>query len=78
MVRGQGSTFRAVVIQGRPRYGPPVAADDGTAARTLEPGSSFSSGGGSEHRISCEPDEACVLYVRTEGHVEVLPAQPRD
>ena len=77
-VRGQGSTFRAVVIQGRPRYGPPVAADDGTAARALAPGSSFSSGGGSEHRISCEPDEACVLYVRTEGHVEVLPAQPRD
>jgi hypothetical protein len=71
-IRSQGSTFRAVVIQGRPRHRAPGE----TRAQTMEPGSYFSSKGEAAHHVSSEAGEDCIIYVRTEGAFEVIPEQP--
>ena len=65
-LRGHGSAFRAVVIQGRPEHG--LAGSDG--ASLMEPGSLLSSGGGQDHQLTCGPAGDCILYVRTEGRFE--------
>lgn len=70
-VRSHGSTLHAVVIQGRPWYRLTADAD----IQTLEPGSSFSSEGESAHQISCDPEEDCVIYLRTEGQFDVVSAE---
>lgn len=67
-IRGDGESFRAVVIQGRPLYG----ALGETGDKALEPGSYVGSEGESMHRLSCEME--CVLYVRTEGGFGIVPA----
>ena len=72
VMRSHGSSFRAVVIQGRPEHRVPGE----TEAKTLEPGSYFSSKGESVHQISSKPGEDCILYVRMEGELDVIPAQP--
>lgn len=61
ILRGNGSTFRAVVIGGRV---------ESTVAPTMEPGSYFSSEG--SVRVSCAAGEACLIYVRTGGGFEVV------
>ncbi|MDJ0607678.1 MAG: DUF4437 domain-containing protein [Kiloniellales bacterium] len=66
----QGSSFRAVVIQGRPTHG--SSTESGVTA--LEAGSYFGSEGKARHRISCEAPEACILYLRTDGAFKVLPS----
>ena len=70
-IRSHGSTFRAVVIQGRPKHLLPGETD----VKTMEPGSYFSSKGESVHQISCEAGEGCIIYVRMEGKFDVIPAQ---
>lgn len=72
-IRSQGSTFRAVVIQGRPQYQVPGETD----IKTLEPGSYFRSKGESVHQVSSEAGEESIIYVRMEGKFEVIPAQPK-
>ena len=67
-IRGDGESFRAVVILGLPLHS--VSGEVGDKA--LEPGSYFSSEGESMHRLSCEME--CVLYVRTEGGFGIVPA----
>ena len=57
-IRSHGSTFRAVVIQGRPQYQVPGE----TNIKTLEPGSYVSSEGESVHQVSCEAGEACIPF----------------
>jgi hypothetical protein len=74
VMRSHGSSFRAVVIQGRPEHRVPGE----TEAKTLEPGSYFSSKGESVHQISSKPGEDCILYVRMEGELDVIPAQPEN
>ena len=69
-LRSRGAALRAVMIQGRPGYLLPNGANE-----IIEPGSSFSSKGESVHRISCSPEEECVIYVRADGQFEVIPAQ---
>ena len=68
-IRNHRSTFRAVVIQGRPNHRAPGQ----TTTRTLEPGSYFSSSGDSAHQISTQADGECIIYVRTEGKFDVIP-----
>ena len=65
------STFRAVVIKGQPKY--QVSETD---VKTLEPGSYFSSKGESEHQISSIAGKEIIIYVRTDGKYEVIPALP--
>jgi hypothetical protein len=64
----QGSTFRAVVIKGQPRY---LNAD----VRVLEPGSYFSSKGESVHQVASGAGEEGIIYVRTDGKYNVIPEQ---
>ena len=73
MMRSHGSTFRAVVIQGRPQYQIPGE----TNIKTLEPGSYFSSKGESVHPVSSEAGEESIIYVRMEGKFDVIQAQPK-
>ena len=70
MMRGNGATFRAVVIGGRPKH---VA---GEVAATLGPGSHFSSDGSMQ--ISCAAGEDCMFYVRSGGAFQVVPLQSED
>ncbi|NNE10403.1 MAG: DUF4437 domain-containing protein [Gemmatimonadetes bacterium] len=78
-LHGRGASLRAVVIEGTLMHGGP--GDTGgrpneAAGETLDPGSSFSSKSESVHRVSCAPDEECVLYLRAEGAVEIAAAPP--
>ena len=85
-IRNQGSIFRAVVIQGRSqlrqflqRGEPPQRTVSqyrvsGETEKTLEPGSYFGSEAESVHQVSCEAEEECIIYVRTEGKYEVIPS----
>ena len=67
-IRSHGSTFHAVVIQGRPKHRVPGE----TNVKTMEPGSYFSSKGESEHQVSCEAGKECIIYVRMEGKFDVI------
>lgn len=69
-IRSHGSSFRAVVIKGRPQY---LGAD----VRTLEPGSYFGSKGETVHQVSSKAEEESIIYVRTNGKFDVISAQPR-
>lgn len=66
-IRSQGATLRAVVVQGRPKH-------QGANVTTLEPGSYFSSTGKSEHPVSCQSGADCIIYARTEGRFDIIPA----
>ena len=67
-IRSHGSTFRAVIIQGRPQYQVPGE----TAVKILEPGSYFSSNGASVHMIASTAGEESTIYVRTDGKYDVI------
>jgi hypothetical protein len=67
-IHSHGTTFRAVVIKGQPQY-----LDDGV--KTLEPGSYFGSNGETVHEISSGEGAESVIYVRTNGIYEVVPAK---
>jgi len=67
-IRSHGSTFRAVVVQGRPQYRVPGKTD----VKVMDPGSYFSSMGESVHQISSGAGEHCVIYVRTEGTYDIV------
>ena len=71
-IRSRGSTFRAVVIQGRPTHRVPGETD----ATTLEPGSYFSSTGAAAHQVSSGVGADCIIYVRTDDTFKVVPDQP--
>lgn len=72
-IRSHGSTFRAVVIQGEPQYQVPSETD----VKTLVPGSYFSSKGESVHQVSSKAGEESIIYVRTDGKFDFIPAQPK-
>ena len=67
-IHSHGSTFRAVVIKGELQY-------LGANATTLAPGSYFSSKGESLHQISSKAVEESIIYVRTDGRYDVIPAK---
>ncbi|MES9970543.1 MAG: DUF4437 domain-containing protein [Candidatus Thiodiazotropha sp.] len=68
-IRSQGSTFIAVVISGETQY-----QVDQTAIKRLQPGSYFSSEGDATHRVASTAGEESVIYVRTDGSYQVIPA----
>jgi len=70
-IDSHGSTFRAVVIKGQPQHQVPGETD----VKTLEPGSYFSSMGESMHQVSSEAGEESIMYVRTDGKYDVIPAK---
>lgn len=72
IIRGHGSTFRAVVIRGRAT----LQGSGGTGTKTLTPGSYVGSSGASVHHVSCDGEEACIIYVRAAGTFDVV-ANPR-
>jgi len=67
-IHSHGSTFRAVVVKGQPQY---LGAD----VKTLEPGSYFGSKGETVHQITSNAAEESIIYVRTDGKYEVVPAK---
>ena len=71
MIRSHGSTFRAVVIQGQSKH--QVAGK--TEVRTLEPGSYFSSKGEALHQFASKAGAESIIYVRTDGKYDVIPAK---
>lgn len=68
--RSHGSTLRAVVTQGRLNHQLP----DESGVKSVEPGSYFDAEGASVHQVSCPAEEACILYVRTQGKFDIIPA----
>ena len=66
-INSQGSTFHAVVIQGKPQYQVSSDAD----IKTLEPGSYFGSKGNWVHQVSSKAGEESIIYVRTNGKFDV-------
>ncbi len=67
-IRSHGSTFRAVIVEGRPQYQVPNETD----VRILEPGSYFSSKGASVHMIASKAGEESTIYIRTDGKYDVI------
>ncbi len=70
-IKSHGSNFRAVVIKGQPQYQVQGASE----IKTLEPGSYFGSKGGSVHQVSSKVGEESIIYVRTDGKYDVIPAK---
>ncbi len=68
-IQSSSSTFRAVVIQGRPQY----QALGTREKKTLEPGSYFGSKGETVHQISSAVGEESIIYVRVDGKFDVTP-----
>jgi quercetin dioxygenase-like cupin family protein len=70
-IRSHGSTFGAVVIKGQPQHQVPGKTD----VKTLEPGSYFRSKGEAVHQVSSKAGEESIIYVRTDGKYDVIPAK---
>lgn len=64
-IASRASTFRAVVIKGRPTYALPAGS------KVLEPGSTFHSKGKAIHQIAAGTGGETILYVRTDGEFRV-------
>ena len=62
------TTYRAVVIKGQPKY---LETD----VKTLDPGSYFGSKGETVHQVASKAAEESIIYVRTNGEYEVVPAK---
>lgn len=73
-IQSKGSSFKAVVIQGKPQY----HLQDVSEVKTMEPGSYFSSEGKSEHHISSDPGMESIIYIRTDGNYDILSSQSKD
>jgi quercetin dioxygenase-like cupin family protein len=72
-INSHGSTFRAVVIKGQLQYQVPGETD----IKTLEPGSYFSSKGELVHHVSSKVGKESIIYIRTDGKFEIIPAPPK-
>jgi len=68
-IRSGDSVFRAVIIQGKPKY----HLRGKTKGKIIAPGSHFSSEGAKSHQVSCGAKEQCTIYVRSEGKFRVIP-----
>lgn len=72
-MRSHGSTFHAVVIEGRQQYREPDKND----VTDLEPGSYFSSQRESVHQVSCEVAEDCAPQGRSAGSFDLSPVRSK-
>lgn len=68
-IRSNGSIFGAVIIKGLPEY--KIEAD----TKKLEPGSYFESEGETVHRVSSDAKKETIIYVRSNGKYDIVPAQ---
>ncbi len=59
--------MRAVTIQGRAT----IQLSGESDTHSLDPGSYFGSKGEAAHRLSCDSDEECILYLHTEGKYQL-------
>lgn len=59
--------MRAVTIQGRAS----IQLSGESDTHSLDPGSYFGSKGEAAHRLSCDSDEECILYLHTEGKYQL-------
>jgi hypothetical protein len=66
-LRSDGACNRAVVITGQIGHQLLGGAD----MRKLEPGSYFSSSGNAVHRLSCDGADECIIYMRTDGSIDL-------
>lgn len=73
-LHGNGSQLRAVVIEGRAGH----ALTDASDPEVLDPGSYFGSKDGTAHQITCQGEDECVIYVRTEGRYDVKAVRSAD
>lgn len=67
-LHGLGATLRTVVLAGRVSAEPPAAG-----GVDLPPGSYVGSTGPAAHVFTCGPEDACLLYVRAEGGLQIVP-----
>lgn len=70
-IRHHGTTFGTVVIKGRPQHHVPGTSD----IKRLEPGSYFSASGEVSQRIASSANGESLIYIRTDGGYEVIPAK---
>ncbi|WNJ17864.1 DUF4437 domain-containing protein [Pontibacter sp. G13] len=63
----QGEVFRSIIIQGNLNYEMPVDHE----IKMLDAGSSFSSTGLALHHLTNPSEESALIYVRTDGELEV-------
>lgn len=68
VVRTDGSTFHAVVVEGAPTH----EVEGETEPTMLEAGSYFGSDGYVEHQVRVGADAPCLVYVRTLGAIAVV------
>ncbi len=66
-IKSRGASVHAAVIQGRLSH--EVEAKGET--NSLEPGSYFGSDGVVDHKMSCGATEGCLVYVRSEGTIDI-------
>lgn len=67
VIRSHGAVFGAVVVQGSLTHG----AGAGSERSDLRLGGFFSAEGAALHEVSCARSQDCILYVRTDGAVDV-------
>jgi quercetin dioxygenase-like cupin family protein len=64
-IHSSGTILRAVVIQGELAHG--------ESAKALAAGSYFGSEGTAVHQIASSPDQETIVYIRTDGKIELDP-----
>lgn len=67
-IKSNGSVFRGVVIQGKVNY----QLTKENNPKILEPGSYFGSDGKSIHQINTNPEGDAIVYIRTDGKIEIV------
>lgn len=67
-LRSAGGDLRAVIIKGDTEHR--LAGE--AQVQSLEAGSYFGSRDGAEHQLSCESEQECLVYVRTEGKYDLV------
>lgn len=68
------SILRAVIIEGKIQYTGAV----NSGFTIMGPGSYFVSNGEAAHRVLCDSEEDCVIYVRLEGKLNILSNQSKE
>ncbi|WP_435895368.1 DUF4437 domain-containing protein [Oceaniferula spumae] len=72
-IRNNGSALRAVVVKGKAKL--LLTGDEKSSS--LEPGHYFGSDEKTQHQLVNEGTEECILYIRTEGKFDIVPAEPK-
>jgi hypothetical protein len=71
IINTKSPVMRAVTIKGTTA----VQLSGEPSAQELAPGGYFASIGSASHKVSCQSDTDCVLYLHTEGKFEITPGR---